>query len=53
MKPALASRENPMNEAFAEADDGAGCPVGPEAAGERRLLEDLWPAPYSRAPASE
>ena len=30
-----------MNEAFAEADDGAGGPESPEAAAERQLLEEL------------
>jgi RNA polymerase sigma factor (sigma-70 family) len=41
MKPALALREDPMNEAFAEADDGTAGPESPEAAAERRLLEEL------------
>jgi RNA polymerase sigma-70 factor (ECF subfamily) len=41
MKPALALREDPMNEAFAEADDGTAGPESPEAVAERRLLEEL------------
>jgi hypothetical protein len=41
MKPALALREDPMNEAFAEADDGAAGPESPEAVQERWLLEEL------------
>jgi RNA polymerase sigma-70 factor (ECF subfamily) len=34
-------REDPMNEAFAEADDGTAGPESPEAVAERRLLEEL------------
>ena len=41
MKPALALRENPMNEAFAAAEDETAGPESPEAAAERRLLEEL------------